>query len=45
MKFLSKKTDSEILEKGITYKENSSIHNKKLLKLLIAEQKNFCAYT
>lgn len=42
MKFLSKHDDSEILEKGLVYKKGD---NKPLVKLLLAEQKSFCAYT
>lgn len=42
MKFLSKKADSVILAQKLVYKKGD---NKPLLKLLLAEQKNFCAYT
>ena len=43
MKFLSKKSDSEILNEGIVYKLNGD--NSILRELLIKEQKNYCAYT
>lgn len=42
MKFLTKKADSVILAQNLVYKNGN---NKSLLKLLLAEQKNFCAYT
>lgn len=42
MKFLFKHKDSAILAKGLVYKNGG---NRPLLKLLLAEQKNFCAYT
>ncbi|MBP9886133.1 MAG: hypothetical protein KBF93_07535 [Leptospiraceae bacterium] len=45
MKFLSKKTNSNISSQGLTYQDNRSANNKKLLNELISEQKNFCAYT
>jgi hypothetical protein len=43
MKFLSKKSDSKILKKGIVYKMGGD--NTKLRKFLIEEQYNYCAYT
>ena len=45
MKFFSKKEDSEILAKGLTYKKNKAEKNANLKELLIKEQFNFCAYT
>ena len=45
MKFLSKREDSAILKLGLTYNKNASENNRKLNELLLAEQKNFCAYT
>jgi hypothetical protein len=45
MKFLGKNKDSKILNQSLVYKENKPKNNKKLLELLIHEQKNFCAYT
>jgi hypothetical protein len=43
MKFLSKKADSIILNKGIVYKDKGD--NSILRDMLIDEQKNYCAYT
>ncbi|HBF88397.1 MAG TPA: hypothetical protein DDX39_07105 [Bacteroidales bacterium] len=45
MKFLSKNTNSEILSTNLKYKENAFENNRNLREKLIAEQKNFCAYT
>lgn len=45
MKFLSKNADSEVLKKGLVYGKNRPIQNKEIRDLLVAEQKNFCAYT
>ena len=45
MKFLSKHTNSKILEENLVYKKNNSENNKKLKEKLLTEQKNFCAYT
>lgn len=45
MKFFSKKINSEILTKGLTYKKNQAENNVNLKELLIKEQFNFCAYT
>ncbi|MBU0489126.1 MAG: hypothetical protein KKA07_18515 [Bacteroidetes bacterium] len=45
MKFLSKSRDSKILSSGITYQEGRAENNLKLRQHLLAEQKNFCAYT
>jgi hypothetical protein len=45
MKFFSKKNNSEILAKGLTYKKNQAENNANLKELLIKEQFNFCAYT
>ena len=42
MKFLSKNADSSILKKGIIYRKGD---NDELRRLLLEEQKNFCAYT
>lgn len=42
MKFLTKDKNSEILRQNLVYKKGG---NRSLLKLLLAEQKNFCAYT
>lgn len=45
MKFLSKSKASVILAEGFVYKENSSKNNERLKKMLVAEQKGYCAYT
>lgn len=45
MKFFSKRKDSEILKDKIVYKKNATANNKRLLDLLLQEQKGFCAYT
>ena len=45
MKFLGKSPDSQILKDGLCYLENRGIDNAKLRSALLAEQKNFCAYT
>jgi len=45
MKFLAKNANSEILRDGLTYQENKAVGNKRIHDLLMAEQKNFCAYT
>ena len=45
MKFLSKSKTSVILAEGFVYKENSSKNNERLKKMLVAEQKGYCAYT
>ncbi len=45
MKFLIKDPNSNILSKGLIYKENNSKNNLKLKSELIKEQNNFCAYT
>ncbi len=45
MKFIFKDSNSQILKENITYKKNYNENNKKLLDMLIKEQKNFCAYT
>lgn len=45
MKFLSKTSNSQILQKNLQYKENRATNNKFINELLILEQKNFCAYT
>ena len=42
MKFLSKSEDSPILKRGLKYVKGD---NSELRKLLLEEQKNFCAYT
>ncbi len=43
MKFLSKNAASSILAEGLTYQKNRD--NTQLRVMLLAEQKNFCAYT
>ncbi len=45
MQFLVKSSQSEILQKKLTYRKNSSKNNATLKKALLEEQKNFCAYT
>jgi hypothetical protein len=45
MKFLSKKTDSEILAQNLLYKKGQAANNEILREALLKEQKNFCAYT
>ncbi len=45
MKFLSKSKASVILTEGVMYRENSSKNNERLKKMLMAEQKGYCAYT
>lgn len=45
MKFLSKNSESVVLKTGLVYKTGNSANNRKLLKMLLAEQKSFCAYT
>jgi hypothetical protein len=45
MKFLSKSKASVILAEGVVYRENSSKNNERLKKMLMAEQKGYCAYT
>ncbi len=45
MKLLGKTPNSEIIAEGLTYQENRSRNNKRLLELLLSEQRNFCAYT
>jgi hypothetical protein len=45
MKFLPKKTTSVILTESLQYKKGQSPNNRKLLDLLLSEQKHFCAYT
>ena len=37
--------DSEIIRKDLKYKSNNSANNKKIAKILLKEQKKFCAYT
>jgi hypothetical protein len=43
MKRIIKKSDSEIIKKSLNYKTNAD--NSELRKILLKEQKNFCAYT
>jgi hypothetical protein len=45
MKFLKKKSDSEILTKGLVYKKGHTADNQLLRNSLLKEQKGFCAYT
>lgn len=45
MKFLTKKSNSDILANNLVYKKNNSRNNKKLHEKLVKEQKQFCAYT
>lgn len=45
MKFLGKKTSSQVLCRGLTYKKGRYDNNRLINKLLLTEQKNFCAYT
>lgn len=45
MKFLGKRTNSQVLSKGLTYKKGRNVNNRFINKLLLTEQKNFCAYT
>jgi hypothetical protein len=45
MKFLSKKADSLILAKNLTYKKGQAGNNAILRRALQIEQKNFCAYS
>ena len=43
MKRIIKKSDSEIIKRSLNYKINAD--NSELRKILLKEQKNFCAYT
>ncbi len=45
MKFLPKSDNSNVLQTGLTYKKGQSKNNANLLKVLLEEQKGFCAYT
>ena len=45
MKFLGKKANSKILKENLAYKKGQGKKNKILKKLLLEEQKGFCAYT
>lgn len=45
MKFLTKNPESAILKEGLTYKTGQAEKNRILGERLLAEQKNFCAYT
>lgn len=45
MKFLGKSSDSKILKEGLRYTKNRGPENVRLKLALLAEQKNFCAYT
>jgi len=45
MKFLTKRSDSPILQENLTYREKRDANNRRLRDMLLAEQKNFCAYT
>ncbi len=45
MKFLTKYFNSNILAKGLVYKQNNSNNNRELKKELLNEQKQFCAYS
>ena len=45
MKFLAKRSDSGVLSENLTYKRGRDENNRRLRKMLLAEQKNFCAYT
>jgi hypothetical protein len=45
MKFLRKFENSQIKESGLVYQKNNADNNRRLLKLLLLEQKNYCAYT
>lgn len=44
MKFLTKRSDSEIIKQNLVY-TNNTIKNRELQQLLLHEQKNFCAYS
>ncbi len=44
MKFLVKKSESEVLKQNLVY-SNNTLQNRKLKSLLLKEQKNFCAYS
>ena len=43
MKRIIKKSDSEIIKRNLIYKTNAD--NSELRKILLKEQKKFCAYT
>ena len=45
MRHLVKSEQSEILTKGLKYKDGNSYNNAKIRAILIAEQGGFCAYT
>ena len=45
MKYLAKDPNSIIIKKELTYKYGNTKNNKEISKLLLNEQKGFCAYT
>lgn len=45
MRFLAKSSASPLAQSGLVYREGATKENKELKKRLLAEQRNFCAYT